>query len=1114
MDESRVYEVLGIGKTADEQKIREAYRQKLRLVNPEDDPEGFKQLRESYERALQLLTQKEGEAEEIDDTPSGRFVQKAAQIYGSMRGRQDAAAWKQLFMEPEFLDLWEEENCREKLMDFLMRHCYFPTQVWKVLEEGLQITAEKEKLYEKFPRDFIDFCIKKIERGEDFEFDQLTGPDNADLDGWIFLFAKAGREEGEKNYAAMAETIAQAKEKGISHPGLCMMEARMLFATGEPKAADRIVEALLEGEFAGALNVQYQTAEYFWEGGQKERAAQGYLQIRAASAKHYMANRRLAQWHLLREEWEQAKECVNVILAYPLDDEGKELVNEINAGLEHFLLEKIEKEPDNLKARMDLGWCYLQDEMPQKTIALMENIEVKAGQEKDFVNLMGKVYYYGAQYEKAVPLICRWLVLLQEQMPDEGQEREDDQERMATAHSLLSQIKLEQAQKAKGDAKDKLFEEVLSELGAAKEAHYNPGQDYACASAYLEWGKFEECRKICAELRLRYPDFHAAVILHQKASAKLFDAGAVIGDYFALRQMQPDYAGAYELAAEVYHNVKRTQDLDSLLKDAEEAGVMTARLKRYRFYRMADNAQKKEELLKALDYAREVSKEGENQDWSGIEKADFIAERARNYWRLDANETALELIDQAIALFPDRMMYTYIKAGIKKDQKEYAQALSLYQSCRADYDQTAHYYANVGECQYRLNRIEEALPNLKKAVEINPDNPACCTWIERIYRVLMERENSLSYMDEALQYADLMILHRGDSFDYVEKGLLYVLAQEYETAAAEFVKAIQADPKDPFSYSNLARMYRLLNRLPEAEEQAKLAVANLENDPAPYHYEMLGRVYWQMHRYTEALDAFGKNWERFPERREGFLGSMVSICSEAGDWKRAVALLQDFYREQGKQYVKKIVEVYCCAGYFKQAAKFVHQYYRGAGFGKEEYEKLLADICWHQGDLENAAKHITQSLGAAQVQGELYPTLCRRAADIFFFAGDKRQASHWSREALSYYRLNGGFASRLNALDDRLQNMYELGLLQLYAGNVGTAQALADEMRPHPRCLGCSRSCCTDAAELEAGVYAAKGMYAKAVALYREILEESPADQDVRTKLALLEKRAETAIEG
>ena len=58
-----MFHILGIEETKDEEMIRDAYRTLLKTTNPEDDPEGFKRLREAYEGAIALARQTEEEEE-------------------------------------------------------------------------------------------------------------------------------------------------------------------------------------------------------------------------------------------------------------------------------------------------------------------------------------------------------------------------------------------------------------------------------------------------------------------------------------------------------------------------------------------------------------------------------------------------------------------------------------------------------------------------------------------------------------------------------------------------------------------------------------------------------------------------------------------------------------------------------------------------------------------------------------------------------------------------------------------------------------------------------------------------------------------------------------------
>ena len=111
MEQIEVFQILGIEPTKDERAIKNAYREKLNVTNPEDNPEGFKKLRGAYEEACRLAKQKEGEPEEEKDlSSSGVWVSKASDIYRNINSRQDIEQWRKLFHEAVFLSLEEEEN--------------------------------------------------------------------------------------------------------------------------------------------------------------------------------------------------------------------------------------------------------------------------------------------------------------------------------------------------------------------------------------------------------------------------------------------------------------------------------------------------------------------------------------------------------------------------------------------------------------------------------------------------------------------------------------------------------------------------------------------------------------------------------------------------------------------------------------------------------------------------------------------------------------------------------------------------------------------------------------------------------------------------------------------
>ncbi len=354
MEILEIFQVLGIEATKDEQAIRNAYRDKLSVTNPEDNPEGFKRLRTAYEEACLYAKQTDENIEkEKDTTPSGLWVEQVEDIYKNIHSRQDIERWKALFEEDIFLSLEEEENCRMKLLAFLMDHFKLPTAVWKLLNEKLNLVSDAGALREHFPVDFIHYVVAKCERGEDVEFGQFEGEPEAAYDMFLQYYDRCWNALQDKQIEQAEEYIKNADELNIYHPVMEVCRAHAAVERGKIEEAINSMVKLKE-RFPKDAMVCYNAAEIMWHHDRKEQAAEIYRELKEVNDVHYMANVRLTEWNYEQGQYEEAKKCAENVLAAGADDEFMALLAKLNVEIEKNS-ERYSKQENDVRSALELG---------------------------------------------------------------------------------------------------------------------------------------------------------------------------------------------------------------------------------------------------------------------------------------------------------------------------------------------------------------------------------------------------------------------------------------------------------------------------------------------------------------------------------------------------------------------------------------------------------------------------------------------------------------------------------------------------------------------------------------------------------------------------------------
>lgn len=146
-----IWDVLKIEQTKDKDALKKAYRMRLSSVNPEDDPEGFMELRKAYEEAVHLADQTEEEFDvAVPDTPEQQMLASLEALYDDYARRINPDEWLALFNSDYFVSLDTSEDALYGLLRFLMNHVLVPKKVWKCIVGYFDLEGRRSELAEQF----------------------------------------------------------------------------------------------------------------------------------------------------------------------------------------------------------------------------------------------------------------------------------------------------------------------------------------------------------------------------------------------------------------------------------------------------------------------------------------------------------------------------------------------------------------------------------------------------------------------------------------------------------------------------------------------------------------------------------------------------------------------------------------------------------------------------------------------------------------------------------------------------------------------------------------------------------------------------------------------------
>lgn len=1123
-----IWKILGIDKTKDEEAIKTAYRERLRYVNPEDDEEGFKELRRAYEEALEYANETEnslhnvnnGEASAKKKTDVDLWLERIDAIYSDVKDRKNEEKWNRVLHDPVCDDLDTELEASEKLMIYLMSHAYMPQKIWQMVDKRFQYRENMQQLKEHFPENFLEYVKWQIEYPGFIDYELFDGETDDNVDEFINKLYEEKSAFEEEDMKTAKRLLEELDRFSLKHPFTQVEWARYLMAkdTEEDRAKALEIMEELEFEFSDNPYIERIYAESLVKSGKYERALQIYETLLEASPDNYTAALGKARCIFLEGKPEAAKELVEDVLEERVQDtESLKLLDEINEYLVGQYEKHLEEQADR-EVTFKLGWCYYQKKEFEKGIALLDQIE--EGEDYDYINLRCRLYLAAEDYEKAFPLAKKWTAMIEESVDDGSHEMQKRKNRLSLAHFSVGICLWEIVNKKSArdeNVKQEEFGEADTYIKKAIKEEVNQLVKLSymeqLARFYLEEKRYGDCIEICNEIVERDRGFYPAYVHRQKANYELKNAREVIDDYYICRDIYPGYSGPYVLAAEVFMVFEQYDEVEQIIKDGKEAELDSDSLELFRIKCLHYKEFSKEHVQEALDAISELKKKlsarPENEPTDIEDMAEVERELAILYWDQDRNDDAMDVVNRYLDGHPDAISLLHLKADILIREQRFAEALSLCEKVVCFEPDNLYNRMRVGNCYERMENTEKAIICYRSILDTNEDYVPAVRRLMYIYSYMSNQDGDLDKCKKAICYATKLIELTGTAEGYVERGNLYIDTYELEMAVADCEEAIRIDPEAYYAYNNLGCALLKLRRMNEAVEPLKQAITmSPSKDHLPYLN--LAECYSLMESYGKAIETYESIMRLWPER-VNILEEIAKIYRKQKKYEEAIAIYKKIPEEylrvyqnnkRDENYKSNQIESCCNIGdTYRQAGdlKKAEMYFRKAikeffSFGANYSLSILESAVEYyrdQGEYKKAEKLCRRMLKKAESHNLSITHLAFTFATVLFEMGKKNETEKYAKIFLEQFiKSHGGEEKMMSDVRYLPMYLYDISIMFVCIGKYDQARKYLEQIPKCRLCVICETCGCFEyyfgmglIAELEGRKEEARTLYKKAIAL-------------------------------
>ncbi|OON96374.1 MAG: hypothetical protein ATN32_06435, partial [Candidatus Epulonipiscium fishelsonii] len=847
--------ILGIDNVEEitEDVIKKAYRAKLKTVHPEDDPEGFKKLRQAYEVALSELKNKANEAEYIIEDPEiASWIEKIDKIYNYFPKRISVDEWKILLKDEVCTDLDRCDVTREVLLVYIMTHFRLPGYIWKQIDDTFNIVYDQEALFEIFNSNFLKYVIKAIKSEQGWDYSLFEGEPTANYDAYIGALIKLNHEE------CMKESIDLIENSGIIHP-TGEIDKMIYYTNIDDIEKATQVEQFLRDRFSHILNVQYNLAMISLY---KENFDQFIIDCDTVLNKepnHYGMNVALARFNVIKERYKEAYDILNKLKEmssnWNPDKEFTETYDEAVKGLIPQVIEALDKNTEDDNIKMHLAKLYNKINEFEKGIKIAETINIENVNLIEYYKLLSGLYYINLEKSKEYTL--KYI---------EACEEINQLDKIDLFYERLVAIILNLADKTEDKSS---LEVALKYINKAIEIDKeNLKYVFISLKIYKEMEDYEKCLALCDYLDRELEEDHDRLDLYKMRidiCEKLKSINLILESYMKLVKHYPEDPHGHIVTLNmciVANDQELTENVLSWI-NAYKIESLELEFLKMKIMLLPDNIEhdKVEHVIDVLStiIALAEDNETEHNDLKDINQVYFTIAQA--YTFLEEADKGLENIKKCIEHLTneeDIYVANQLMANSLQQIGDYISAIPFYENCLRIIPDSIYTLSKLMNCYVNLDESAKLLEIAERIIEIDSENISAIFLLQVLYRnKFKETTNQKDYL-KAVKYGKKFVEIDNSAYANFRLGIIYELGNDPINVVIHLEKAMQfREGLVAADYTELiiklAIAYKLLKNYNKAIEYALKIIWIPDKTNHPKAYSILSFCYQQKNEYKSAI---------------------------------------------------------------------------------------------------------------------------------------------------------------------------------------------------------------------------------------------------------------------